>query len=834
MQDEEKTREQLMIELHELREQIAGFEKDKAERNLTEEHCVLNKDGNYKWVLDRGTVIKWADDGKPLRMIGTHTDITDRKRMEEELRQSEQKYRDIFNATSDALFIHDMTGRLLDVNERMCAMFEYDRATALGVSLKDISLGVPPYSEAEGFEKVRRSIEEGPQVFEWQSRRCSGEIFWSEVALRAYRSNGEMRVVASVRDITDRKQVEGALRESETKFRTLVEEMPDAITYISSLDENISPVYVSPQVEKILGYPARWFMQDPRAWLDCIHPDDYERVMTQVNLCLKTGQQFVSEYRVIRKDGQVAWIHDLATLMWDENGRPTSLLGVSIDITRRKRLEEKLRESEVMYRSIFENATEGIFQTTLEGRYLAVNPAFVRMFGYTSQEEMITNITNIGQQVYVHPEDRDRLKALAADEGRVEGFEAQVYRRDGCIIWISINIRAVRDETGAILFYQGTNENITERKQMEESLRKAEEKYRGIFENAAEGIYQSLPSGRFAEVNPTFARMFGYDSPAELKNAINNIGQKLYADPSVRDECIRKLQEEDAAVFEIEIRRKDGSTAWVSDNIRAVRDSHGEIILIEGIVEDITDRKRMEEEHLKVQKLESIGILAGGMAHDFNNILTAITGYIDIAKMRVNPGERVYQNLEQAGNSCLRAAELAKQLITFSKAGEPRLEVIALGTLLQVSSEPALRDSNVRCTVSFPNDLWPVSADEGQMKQVVRHLVMNAREAMPAGGEITIRAVNRIVAEHDGLPLSYGAYVEWSVTDHGKGIPKENLLRIFDPYFTTKGMGSTKGTGLGLSICYSIIKKHNGLITVASEPGFETTVTIYLPAAQCR
>ena len=254
------------------------------------------------------------------------------------------------------------------------------------------------------------------------------------------------------------------------------------------------------------------------------------------------------------------------------------------------------------------------------------------------------------------------------------------------------------------------------------------------------------------------------------------------------------------------------------------------VVKVITILRDITDRMRTEEYLLRSQKLESVGILAGGIAHDFNNLLASVMGYIDLAEKYVKPEDKIYRYLEQAGKSCYQAAELTKRLITFSEGGAPLRKMVSVNELFRDPCDIALRGSNVRCDLSLPDDLWPVLADEGQMGQAVHHLVKNAVEAMPGGGVITVRAENRTVTEYDGLPLKEGKYIAWSVEDHGIGIHKGNLSRIFDPYFTTKDRDNTKGMGLGLAICYSVIKRHDGLITVSSEPGSVTIFTVYLPA----
>jgi len=243
-------------------------------------------------------------------------------------------------------------------------------------------------------------------------------------------------------------------------------------------------------------------------------------------------------------------------------------------------------------------------------------------------------------------------------------------------------------------------------------------------------------------------------------------------------------------------------------------------------LEDITEHKRMEEELLKAEKLESVGILAGGIAHDFNNILTGIMGNIGLAKMYAKPEGRVHQRLAEAERASLRAKDLTRQLLTFAKGGAPVKQAASIAGLIIDSAGFSVRGTNVRCAFSVPDDLWPVELDEGQMSQVISNLVINAVQAMPEGGTIQVRAKNVTVDEEQMPALKAGRYVQVTVEDQGIGISEEHLPKIFDPYFTTK----QKGSGLGLAICYTIVKNHNGTITVDSELGEGATFNIYLPA----
>lgn len=287
-------------------------------------------------------------------------------------------------------------------------------------------------------------------------------------------------------------------------------------------------------------------------------------------------------------------------------------------------------------------------------------------------------------------------------------------------------------------------------------------------------------------------------------------------------------------IFPIEHRllRRDGSVVWVRNTMVPYRAENGRLFRYDGLIENITERKNVAEELLKAKKLESVGTLAGGIAHDFNNLLQAILGSISLAKMYVKPEDKIYRFLDTAETVSMRASDITKQLITFARGGTPIKTTMYIGELIRNSVHFFLSGSNVACKFHISDDLFPVDVDEGQIRQAIHNIVTNAREAMPKGGALTIIAENVTVDVKEDFPLAQGKYVKMSISDCGAGIPAENLSRIFDPYFTTKEIGTQKGMGLGLTTCYSIVKNHAGLITVESEVGVGTTFHVTLPASE--
>jgi PAS domain S-box-containing protein len=281
--------------------------------------------------------------------------------------------------------------------------------------------------------------------------------------------------------------------------------------------------------------------------------------------------------------------------------------------------------------------------------------------------------------------------------------------------------------------------------------------------------------------------------------------------------------------YELTLRHKDGHAVPVLINaIPLVTDTKtGKTIQSVGVFTDLSDIKKMEEELLKAKKLESIGILAGGIAHDFNNLLTLILGNIEISRMFSKPGDKIFERLLDAEDACRKAGELSNRLITLSIGGEPFKEIASIAEIIR----EAASSSEVSCRIDLPDDLYHAAVDGRQIKQALGNILVNAKEAMPEGGIVKIKGENIAITEKDHLPLKDGDYIKISIEDRGTGISEGNLSKIFDPYFTTKGMGSEKGKGLGLTVSYSIIKKHDGLIAVESKVSEGTTLNIYLPAA---
>jgi two-component system, cell cycle sensor histidine kinase and response regulator CckA len=391
--------------------------------------------------------------------------------------------------------------------------------------------------------------------------------------------------------------------------------------------------------------------------------------------------------------------------------------------------------------------------------------------------------------------------------------------------------RQMAEEKGKqhLLEISELSDALAKNRQTEKQLRESEERYRIAIEHSHDGV-AIVQGDVHVYANRRLVEIFGYDNPEDLMGVSSTF--LVHPDDKEKVAAYHTMRLEGEATpsrYEFKGIKKDGSLVFIEAVVTTIAYKGQNGIL--GYLRDIGDRRRLEEELFKASKLESLGILAGGIAHDFNNIMTAIMGNISLARMTTKPDDPSFKRLTGAEQAVHRAKDLTQQLLTFSKGGAPVKRTTGIAHILEDSTNFTLTGSNVRCFFSLPTDLMSVDVDEGQVSQVIQNLVINAKEAMPMGGTIEVRAENAII-EHDQGPEDVlpgkGAYIKVSITDQGIGIPEEYIGKIFDPFFSTK----QKGSGLGLATSYSIIKKHGGYIQAKSHLGIGTTFTIYLPATR--
>jgi len=523
-----------------------------------------------------------------------------------------------------------------------------------------------------------------------------------------------------------------------------------------------------------------------------------------------------------------------------EQTRPLAKMAVRlIDawITDQKHQDE-LERSEHKFRSIFDHSPQGIFQTDLDGRMLTANPALARMYGYPTPEALVTELTDVARQLYVHPADRQKLLAALQAKGRITGFLTRYRRRDGQIIDVSVNAHFIDDpETGEPIM-EGIVEDITDRKRAEEALKLSEEKYFKAFDNSPVWVVlSSLETGRYIEINQTFMDEMGYGREEIVGRTSLEMGTWVDSDDR---RAIHDALEENGTIRNVEVRRRTKSGRVLTMLFSAdIIEISGESCML-SVSLDISDRKAIENERQnyetriqQMQKMEAIGMLAGGIAHDFNNILSAVIGYAELALMDTEPEGHLQHSIQQIHAAGMRARELVQQILTFSRQGKRELKPLKIAVPIKEalkllrSSLPATIDMTTRIDTHLDN----VMADPTQIHQIIMNLCTNAAQAMEKnGGQLTVTLSQVTLDDRDIRlypGLTAGDYIKLGIQDTGIGISDDLLVKIYQPYFTTKGKG--KGTGLGLAVVHGIVQSYGGGIHVESVVGKGTTFHVYLP-----
>ena len=479
---------------------------------------------------------------------------------------------------------------------------------------------------------------------------------------------------------------------------------------------------------------------------------------------------------------------------------------------------------------------DGVITTDRRNCVRVMNPLAEALTGWSKKEAIGKPLAEVMRiATATSGRDAETLAALAMRERRVLTLpeDAVVVSKSGKGRPLSDSVAPIRSHHGDIIGSVIVFRDATDRRRIEAALIEAETKYREIFENAVVGMFQSTPDGRYLRVNQAMAVMCGYASPQEMIGAASDIAHREGPNPDLRDEFRRLLEEKGVVnAFPLEVQRRDGARLSIIVNARIVCDAAGRVLYYEGTQEDITDRKRLQAQFEHAQKLEAVGRLAGGVAHDFNNILSVISGHSELAKAKVDKNHPIVSHIDQIGDATARAVRLTRQLLAFSRQQVVQPTVMDLNKIVGLLSQMLERLVGEDVAVSFkPGDgLGLVVADPGQIEQVLMNLAVNARDAMPTGGRIKIETGNvsldKEYAKQHPSAVS-GPSVMLTFSDTGHGIDKDVLPKIFEPFFTTKEPG--KGTGLGLATVYGIVKQNNGNIWVYSEPGLGTTFKIYFP-----
>ena len=641
------------------------------------------------------------------------------------------------------------------------------------------------------------------------------------------------RVLVSLRDVTERRKAEEALRHSEQRLKQAAR-----VSHIGIFDHDhlSDTIYWSPEQREIFGVGPDEVVTLP-LYFDHVHPEDREAMAVAVRRAHDPSGNglFDVEHRIVRGDGDIRWLTTRSQTFFQgecKSRRKVRTVGAMLDITDRHRIEEE-KQNLV---EVVQNSPDFIGIASPCGKVLFVNKAGQELVGIDSDEQA----TSKTMSQYLPKDEIARFSHEGLPmvlSGKPWWGEVSLkHFRTEELILVEMRAFPICDSHGKVIALASVSRDIRGRKQFEEALRLAEEKYRGIFDNAVLGIFQSTPDGRYLSVNQAMARMYGYSSPQEMIAEVTDIENQVYVDPLQRREFMRLLEKQGVVQdFVYETYCKDGSRGWASVNAREVRDESGKLICYEGTQQDITDRKHLEAQFEHAQKMEAVGRLAGGIAHDFNNILGVIIGYCDLTMEQARSIQPVARNISRMKEAAESAASLTKQLLAFSRRQMLYPQVIDLNKVVWNATEMLKRMvcEDIAVSVNASAGLGLVKVDLGQMEQILMNLAVNARDAMPSGGKIIIETSNVTLDETHAqhyAPIVPGPYVMLSFGDTGCGMNEETLSRIFEPFFTTKDPG--KGTGLGLATVYGIVQQSNGYIWAYSEPDKGATFKIYFPRVE--
>ena len=643
----------------------------------------------------------------------------------------------------------------------------------------------------------------------------------------------------------DRRPTEETLQDSEKRYRMIVENMRESIT---TMDLNLNYKYQSPSEIHITGYTAEEIVKIPIK--DMLTPECYavmEKIITEEFEKEFSGEPLDHhrsrniEVEVYHKNGGTIWEEITASFSRDESGKPVEILLVGRDITERKRAEEALRKSEEYYRILANNIPDIIYSLDSEGNIVTINSIAFERYGYSEK-------SSIGKPFldFVHPDDREVLinsflKALEDRRKITTGLKFRIVAENSLSYWFELNARARFDDNYNYLGEEGVLRDITDRKRAEEEL---QESTRVLFESqkiAGLGTwFLDIPAGVF-KTSQGMDELFGideaYDHSIEGWAAIIHPDDRAMMIDYLLNEVIGRGQLCDKE-FRI-ARFNDKTMRWMHALGELEFDADGRPIKLHGTSQDVTERKlaeaekdKLESQLFQAQKMEAIGTLAGGIAHDFNNILGAMIGYTELALMEEDE-ERRHRDLSAVLNACTRATDLVKQILSFSRKSDVDMKPINIRYI--VKEAISLLRSTIPSTIDINYNSSPapmiILANSTQIHQVIMNLCTNATHAMKqTGGILTIELATLELAPGEILhhpDLRPGPYVRLTVSDTGQGIDSDHLQRIFDPFFTTKS--KDEGTGLGLSVVYGIVKSHDGIINVYSEPDKGAVFNIYLP-----
>ncbi len=755
----------------------------------------------------------------------------------DDLRASETRYRRLFESARDGILILDAgNGEITDVNPYMEELLDYPRTDFLEKQLSEIGLLKDKQASADAFRLLQQNGYIRYESLPLETR--SGKKREVEFVSNIYEEAGRSVIQCNIRDITKRKR-------GEDERVRLKAELDTEKARLQHIFDN-SPAFIvllrGPEFVFEMANPAYYRLVGERKLIGIRASDALPELMNQgfselLNRVYETGEPYLGNEVPVRlqsTDGDGAgvqhYINFVYTPLREADNSISGVLSYGIDVTEQVLSRIKIQESEERYRFLFKNNPLPMWIFDIDTlRFLSANDAAIEHYGYSHEEFLTMTLEDIRP-----PEDIPAL--IEVTKETFSGIsKAGVFRhrkQDDTIIYVEI--------TSMQLAFNGADaqlvlaHDVTEHRKAEEALRQAEANYRSLIESSPAIVYLAEPTPPFAPiyVSPNIAR-FGYKAQEWLEQP------NLWLSLIHEDDRKQVLETTEAAMrqgldtdIKYRIVARDGSVHWLHDKGRFVSDNKGKRVRWQGVILDVTETKELEEQLRLSQKLESVGRLAGGIAHDFNNMLTAINGYSDLTLRKLEADNPLRLNIEEIKKAGERSALLTHQLLAFSRQQVLQPVVLDLNEIVTdtIKLLQRLIGEDVELVTALKPKVGRVSVDPGQLSQILMNLAVNARDAMPQGGKLTIETANVYIdpdyARQKG-DVKPGAYVLLAVCDTGSGMNDKIQQNIFEPFFTTKEIG--KGTGLGLATVYGIVKQSGGNIEVESKEGVGTTFRVFLP-----
>jgi PAS domain S-box-containing protein len=791
--------------------------ENSGQESNSSEFRVKNGSNEWRWLDCRHVVYRRDDGGKPLEILCTAHDITERKLAEAALRESEDRYRDLVENGGLYIGTHDAEGRILTVNQLVLDFLGLiDPAQIIGKNIGDFlsRKGGPPF-----VHYLKTVLTEGRATGIAKFQNSSGRAIYIEYINSSRRDVKGAPIVRCIgRDVSSRVLTESALGESEERLRLALSAIEMGAWEWNMIDDRmIGDEYVRKLIDVGDGGIEDVYEK--------IHPDDRQLIREKVEVAIDEDGVRNLQFRVRVDEGPERWVECSANLRRDDAGNPVGVIGVMKDITDRRRFEEL----QLLLGSAVRNAKDSILITTaqrgsLDPQIVFVNPAFSQMTGYQS-EEVIGKTIGI---LHGPKTDREALGKLKERIDRGESYSTEMinYRKDGSEYTVEWHISPIRSQNKEITHFVSVQHDISDRKRTEERLREQAD----LLDNATDAIVLLSLEEKITYWNSGAQRLYGWTFDEVRDRRLIDV---LHRDGTAPNDHTRQLLATQAEWRgELTHVTKDGREVMVESRWTLLRDARNNPKSIFVINTDITEKKRLESVVLRAQRMESIGALASGIAHDLNNVLAPILMALHTLKQRFTD-ESSQRWLSLVHKSAERGKDLVERVLAFASGAEGERAPLQTANLIydlaRILGETLPKD--IELHVQVPDDLWSVIGDTTQIHQVLMNLCINARDAMPAGGKLLIKARNRYLTEAEERlvtnPLQK-QYVRITVADTGVGIPSEIIDRIFDPFFTTKDKG--KGSGLGLATALSIVRGHGGFINLSSKVGIGTEFKIYLPA----